>query len=701
MIYTASLSLAVKKAYTKDCMQSSVAKILSQLNDDPKISTMDTVVLGPRDFVGPKGKKLASSIPNAHPGIFFIYIYNKDVEEDLVDCANKKQVKKVTANSVREIVDSFLSDHIILSGQAKVSSADFKVPTGDDIDFELPPEEEEDAPIYVPPSEPMFTVPIEEQDKQEDSTVPDQFQIPEPTFNFEDSDLGDQFQPSSIPAPVLPEEPLGSGTGFKTVAPASVPTMSIEEAIDNVRSTDDWELFKQSLHRDSIIKKLIEENSQFQGLINIIDTLDYKIQGIWQDVSLSAEAKFDKIKEVGLDRAVAVATANSIMADKVIGIISKITLAAKRTVEDKLESYDKAMYTVASNKMQITDASQIEHAMNERAKVQFELLALSRKIIDLYTTMDLLVTQEIDELDAKLPSSNEFINNMIRPIGTQMFTPKNTAELANNMLKALENNRIVHSQLENHVNAMVEMMFELFQKDSDVINYQQNLIAMLRASHVEDVVIVDSVIKNMLRIYTGADSTGRSSTAITWCGILSRRQNCLLIDLTGKSKFREYGITPMSLDDFMKDRVQKQFLCVESTGVLNPDYLQSVMEELKTRLDYYPYINLIMDPDDIDSIEQVSSDALTIHYICNCTKESMEKMKETIHSHTYKNIARKLVLIDPPISPLSIMDALEVDPTLFRLVILPNMPDIRACAIQHDRPYEYEQVVRVYEEAFR
>ena len=693
MIYSASLSLPVKRAFGDMAMQSTVAKILSQINEDPEITTMDTVVLGPKDGAGPKGKQLAKALPNAHPNICFIYIYHKSSEESIFDCPNKTLMKKATPASVKDTVEEFLKDHVIKSGNARVSSADFDEPDGDNLLYNLGSQPEEGLiPDFMHTDPMQFSTPSEL--GTEDDT---------PVLNFDDG------IPSTIPMPDLdipdtPEldrKPLSSVNTPVEPTTASLNRMTSDDVINHVNSVSDWEMFKQLLNRESIFRDLINQNSEFQGLINIIDTLDYSIQAVWRDTALSHEQKFDKIKQIGLDRSVAMATANSITANKVIDVITKITLAAKRTVESKLESYDMAMFKVASCKMETMDTSQIDHAIQERAQVQFELLALSRKIVDLYNSMDLLVTEEIKNLDAKLPSSSDFINNMVRPIGTQIFTPTNTEELVNRMTKALQENRITASQLENLVNAMISTMFELFSKDTEIINYQQNLINMLRAHHVEDVVIVDSVIKNMLRIYTGADNTGRSATAITWCGILSRRQNCLLIDLTGRAKFKEYGIESVTLEDFMKSRIKKTFLCVEASSIPGPDELQDIIDEVKTRLDYYPYVNLIMDPDDNVGIEQASVDAKTIYYITNCTDTSMSTVRNTIANHSYENIARQLIMIDPPISPLTLCDVMGIDPSLFKLVIIPNMVDIRACALQHDRPYEFEQVVRVFEEAFK
>lgn len=718
MIYSASLSLHVKKAFAEKATQSSVAKISSLLNEDPAISTMDTVVLGPKDAVGPKGKAFVRAIPKAHPSICFIYIYSKSGEEGLFNIENKVQLKKVNAQTVKEAVNDVLRDHTIREGKARVSSADFEAPSPD-MDFGdfMPGDDEEETPEYVQTTfseeeEPLarpqtnFTAPsgMEEEVTDDDIPLPDLLDD-DGTVEEETPVVDEEAKPKynldfADNPPQLPEEPLQSGNAHIEPVPVDMPRVSLEDAINNVASMEDWEIFKQSLHKESIYKRLIEENTTFQGLINMIETLDYRINSVWRDTSLSAEAKFDKIKEIGLERSVAVATANSITAEKVINIINKTMLAAKRTVEERLSSYDKAMYTVTTSRVKMNDMSQINKAIEERTKVQMDLLGMVRKIIDLYKMTDRLVTEEIQELDANLPSSNEFINNMVKPIGTQIFTPKNTAELANRLMKALQDSVLTASQLESKVKATISLMFSLFEKDTEIIDSMQEYITMMQANRVEDVVIVDSVLKNMLRVFTGAEGTGRTATAITWCGVLSRRQNCLLLDLTGKAKFAEYGVESVSLEDFMTNRIKKQFCCVESERILRPDELQKVVEEMKTRLDYYPYVNVIMDPDDYEGLAQISSDALCIHYICNCTTPSMEKMRVTIQKHTSPNIARKLVLIDPPVSPLSIADTMDVDPTIFKLIILPNIPDIRACAIQHDRPFEYEHVIRIFEEAF-
>lgn len=701
MIYAVSLGLLTKKAYPGKTSQSSINRIISLINEDPEVSQMEVVVLGPKDVIGPRAQKLSNALSKAHSGICIVYLYTKPAEEDAIDIPNKIRVKKLSVSTLKEAVDSCIKEHVISTGRATVSSKDFQSPEDDLIGDFFGDEEEAPTPDYVRPD----LIDTERQFVNPDEIgvpTPDMPESPTPSESVPEVDL---FAGIETPeSPTLPEQDLKLNTDEQldeAVSAIPAPTMSLEDALSNVKGVEQWDEFLSAMRRDSVVKRLIQENSEYSGLIKMIDTLDYEIECVFMDTALTADMKFDKIKELGLKRASCMASTNSITTDKIIDIISKITLSAKRTVEQQMTEYNAAISTIVANKKAIADTSHIAQAMQQRVDIQYKLLQLSRKIVDLYKAMGTLVDDEIMSLDAKLPSSNEFINQMVRPIGTKIFTPVNSADLANKLMKALQTNRLTASALESSVNELIELMFELFNKDREIIDYLERSNALLRANKIEDIIIADTVLKHCLRIWTGADGTGRSASAITWCGILSRRQNSLLIDLTGKAKFKEYGITPMLLEDFMNSRPEQRFLCVEASEIPSPEQLQDIIEELKTRLNYYPCINIIVDPSDISGLNQISVDALTTYYVCDCTSVSMATMKEVIAQHTYGNVARRLILIDPPISPLSIIDSLEVDPTLFATTTLPKVPEIRACALRHDRPYEYENIVKIFEEAFR
>lgn len=698
MIYSASLNMPVKKALGKQVMQSNLNKICTQMSLDPDITQMDVVILGPRDVIGPKREQVQDAVDKKHPDVCVIYVYEKDAEREFLDCEYSKQCKKIRENVITEAFEEFVGQHKIRSGKQRVSSADFDIPESDGIGDVSKPleadytfEQTKYKPNFVNSPVVEETTPEPEPEPvQENETkivVPevDTTEYTEPPVKSMDTQQT-VSEPLSAPDDVLPNPPA---------------TEKVEDMLARLQSFEDWDLFKQHLNRDTIVKHLINENTEYVGLINMLEVLDKRIETVWRDPALTADQKFEKIKAIGLERSVVRASTNSINVEKVISIISTIVLAAKRTVEEKVSSLDAALYKISTDKAAIMDTKYIDNAIEERTKVQLELLNIARGIVDLYKSIDTLIDSEINELDKHLPSANQFINEMVKPIGTQIFTPQNTSMLANKLTRALQENRIVASQLEESVNAVIETLFELCEKDEEIIRYQQNMINLLQANRVEDVVIVNSLLKHALNVFTGADNSGRSATAITWCGILSRRNNCLLLDLTGRAKFREYGITPMPLSEFMISRPEVPFLCVEADAIPSPDELQEIVTKLKSHLNFYPQVNIIMAPEDEVGIDQISVDAKVIHYITDCSTSSIQTLKDTISKHTHANIARKLITIDAPVSPLMIADSVGINPTSCKLITLPNIPAIRACSLRHDRPYEFDDVLTIYSAAFK
>lgn len=685
MIYTAKLNVPVKKAFDKQAIQSTANKIISQLSMDPDVTNMDVVILGERDFEAPAtAQKLQKAIDNKHPDICVIYLYQKDADADRCDCEFKKRVKKMTPAEITDAFTEFVGEHNIRQGKQQLSSADFDVQENDVLD--------ESKRVPVPTPEPV------------PEPVPEPEPAPEPEpVETKPEDIVPEVDESqfteSSKVPLETSTPVPNPMEGNANITAQI---SKEEAyLAGITAYEDWAIFKEHLYRDSIVKNLINENSEYVGLVNTLEVLDQRIEAVWRDQGLTTDQKFDKIKAIGLERSVVRASTNSQEVEKVISIISTIVLAAKRTVEETVQNMNTAMYKITTDKSKIADTSYIDKAIEERSKAQLDLLNISRSIVDLYKSIGNLVDEEIQELDRKLPSANAFINDMVKPIGTQIFTPTNTSTLANKLMKSLQENSVVASQMEESVNAVIEALFNLCQKDEEIISYQQNKINLLKAQRVEDVIVTNTLLKKSLRLFIGADNTGRSATAITWSGVLSRRQNTVVIDLTGRNKFEDYGMNYIPLKEFMLNRIEKPILCVASDAILAPDEIQDLVQELKSRLNYYANINIILAPEDLNGLVQLSEEALAVHYITNCSTSSIQQLHDIVENHKSTNIARKLICIDAPVSPLMIADQIGIDATSTKIVMLPSVPAIRACALRHDRPYEFDDVVSIFEEAFR
>lgn len=734
MIFTASLNVPVKKAFKKNVVPSNVNKICENLILDPDSTRMTCVILGPKDFVGPKAAQLEKALNHKHPNICVIYLYTSNADADLCPNANREQARKITEKVVAAAFEKYVGEHMDETGQRAMSSADFDAPDNIPAAAPIPArqmepgdDEEEDewstrpvglnrTPTPTPTVSPTPSVrrvtPVStnpQSEVQSDHLSDEEIRA----LLTPDNDVEDDVPPAPAPAEhidipvakpdVLPTQPLSTETPVPGIPnPGAVPVRgTVESQLGNVSSYKEWELFKTSMRHDSMVQSLILEHSEYEGLAQMLEVLDTQIQAVWRDSTMTSDQKFTEIKRIGLQKSTLRAGVNAINIEKAISIISTIVLAAQRTVDDKLNSIDASVYKITSDKEMIADTSFIDKAIQNRTKVQFELLEIGRGILDIYKSTQNFISGEISELDKNLPSSNAFINEMIKPIGTQIFTPSNTAELVKRMSQAMQENQLVWSQLEDKVEQCIDTMFQLCNADEKLINYQQQVIAMMKANRVESVVVADTLLKRILRLYVGTDNTGRSATAITWSGILSKRGNTLLIDITGRAKFKDYGITPTYIGDFMNSRIERPMLCVESRGKLNAEEISNLISQVRTRLNYYQYVNVIVAPEDTDIMNQLSEEAYVIHYITNCSTASIDQMRKVVAANTVPNIAKKLIVIDTPISPLTIADNIGVDLTNTKLIPLPALNEIRACALKHDRPYDYPEITRIYEEAFR
>lgn len=729
MIYVASLAAPVKKAFADKCHSTTIGAIIEQMNIDPQVSNMEACVLGPRDVVGVNRAKVQAAIRTKHPGVCIIYIYTKDKESDMLDVPFKKAVKKITEETVEEAVLDFLDTHMV-SANKTVPSRDQRVgktitsrPTdralttggtkGNLLKSAVRKEVSEtetymlDAALglcyYLDPlgqmvycdeitHEPLSRAQIQEC-KERLSAANQQVATAE---EEPEEDEGEDWDiPVNLPtkAPVVLEKPKP----VESFQERSV--SSLEKNIESIRDFHDWELLKRNLTKDTAVRELIEENTTFQGVVQMLNVLDVEIKTVFYDPGLTASQKFEKILEIGGNRSVLAATKNDLVTRKVLDIMEAVTISARRTVEELLLDHRKAMEQLIISEENIGDESTVLDLIRRRTEAEFELLAVVKGIISLYQAMDMEVNQVILDLDKHIPSDNEFVNNMIGPAAT-VLTPTNTKDLAHMMMMSLQSKREVMSLLQESVDKVIDAIHNILKKDQDIIDHQQYMIKMLKAHHVEDAVVIDGIIKNILNLYVGTEGTGRTATTLTWSGVLSRRRNTLLIDLTGSNRFKDYGVEAIPLQEFLRARIDRP-LCVVEGYTDDPEEIAEMVQELKTRLDYYAYINVVLDVSQVDTIQSLSEEAYTLNYVSNCTNESLMDIAEIYKNNTTTNIARKLLLIDPPLDVLKLAERTGVDVTMTRCVTIPNLPKIKMCSLTNDAPYEYSEVRVAFEEAFR
>lgn len=754
MIYSAKLVAPVKKAYGERCYGTNIQKICEQLSLDPEVSGMEACVLCPKDVAGIMRKKVQLAIEDKNPDVCIIYIYNNEKEADLVDTPFKKQVKKTTPDVVKDIVEDCMGNYL-LSAKKTVVSRDAKVTktinskpedvqvtagglkgglfknkaaaakkdsqeVGDELKYDVALDlwYKIDAlgnQIYInkKTGKEMTKMQVEARKtriKQGSYKLPktlpegvrpdpadaENVEIPDDLVVGDIEDEEDDIpvnlgEPKEPEAPVV-EEPVKPNLEERVES-------DFERNLKEVSNFHDWGLFKEAMSKDAAIRQLLEENTTYQGVVQMLSVLDTEIKTTYYDKGLTSQQKFEKVLEIGNKRSTLMATHNDILARKVLDVIDAVTIGARRTVNDLLDEHRRSMEQITVSKEGLFDETELHRLVDMRSKAMCELLALVKSTIQLYQAMDLEVSDVILDMDKRLPSDNEYINEMVGS-AAEVLTPTNSMELARTMMRALQEKREAFVLMEEQVRKVIDSIRELFDRDEAIIQYQQHITQMLKAHRVEDAVIIDSVIKNILNVYIGQRGSGLTATALTWSGCLARRRNTLLIDLSNESKLGDYGEDVVDLDEFMRQRIDRP-LCVVAGTVPDVEALSELITELKTRLDYYAHINVILDSTQLEYAKVLAKESLTVNYITNCTKDNMEEMGNVYASVDVNNVAQKVLMVNPTIDVLKVAEYMNIDVTSTKCVSIPDVPKIKSCGVLQDKPYEYVGVRTVFEEAFK
>jgi hypothetical protein len=651
MIAAVSLGGFCKAVYPAQTQQMSSDVLMQTIMLDPAVSNVDIVVLQSKDFAGFKAIGLKNAVQHTHEKIEGIYLYTNSKELEFFEKMDAKSfrtysVKKINAASIESVISKILETKEVSQREDYFAPESSFEPEPIVIEQEIQPEvEPEEIKVEIPPKEIIEEPAVEE--------------------------------------PAVEE-----------------PKLSIEERIRRLGEFGDFDLFKHSLKKDYLVKEIMQENLKYASSLTVMDQIEREIVAIFRDTVSPPEEKFTKIRDLAMRRVSYKDELNNILVSKLSQVMLAIVSSTEETMNRKVNSFKDALAVTSGVKtIYNKDTEILNDLIQKRLEMQVSLHELQMELISLFTAMDKSVKEVIESFDVGLPTENDLINSHLVPVKT-LFTPERAVTLSQELLRQLDQGKLKLSVVEEKILNVVKMVFELCEYDASIIEYQQKLIMLLQANRVEDIVVIDTVLKSALRLFVGATETGVSATAITWAGIVSRRNNSLLVDLTGRLKFEEYGIFPESVAEFMENRIQRQFLCVQ--GTMNTESeVEDFIQEIKQRLNYYPYMHIVVDPAQKSVIDRLSKEALSISYVVNSTSRSISIIKRAVEDLKQENIARKLIMIDPPVSVPQIVESVGVDPMTTKVIVIPDLKKIQVCEFNKVSPHTITEIVEVFEEAFR
>lgn len=659
MVYVASLSLLAKKALGSKCHQSSINGILDTLSIDPAVSNMDVVLLGPADLSGPAGKKIPEAVAKRHSGVCVIYLCTNDREAKLFpDAPHIKQVKRIKDTVISEAVTEFYGEDV-KANNPKYSSAADKVGA-------LGTNPEPPRPIAPP---------VEEEETTAEAPAPVELELPE--AQVEQPTVAENEPPKPSPA---------------------------EDVIASVKSVKDWDILNRQINRDSIIRQLILENNEFAGVANMLNVWDLRIRDVWADPHKSNEEKMRAVQEFGANRQVLQATYNSVLVDKFVSLLERVVSVCSATVEERCNEITHAVISVQQNKdafleKAVSGEDSLDDTLYER---MVELQSIEGELCKMFAFLHHEGMEEIvGRLGEKLPSTNEYINNVLS-VSAKLYQPGNTVNLAQAIVDSLAKGQVQLSLIEDKVKGLMSTMFQVIVAQNKVIQYQRDVISCLRANNVESLVVRDSLLKECFNVIVGSEHTGLTATSAIYAGMLSRRDNTLVVDLTGHSHYDRYGYDTVSLDEFMVERIQHPLLFVTGSVDNDPEKVFHLMEELKSRLTYFRHLIIVLDAAQLNVLDQVGREALSISYVTNCTVESLAAVTAAYEAgRKIPNVCHKLICIDSPVDVGMLIATLKMDISMTKLIPIPYLREIKQAAIVRQQPHTYNDVLRVFEEAFR
>ena len=728
MIYSFELASLLRKGFGRDKVFSSqINKICEQMPLDPEVSKMDTVVLSSKDLKGLNRGKVQTALLTKNPNVTFIYIWSKKGEEDLIDTAFKVELKKVTADSLYTAVNEIISDTLIKSGKLNADDSDsaiaipkplkpkFKASRFGKKDEEEVEEAEEvivkidpitglhyyndditDEMIYcdengrrLTPAEVQIAKDKLAAEKKEEAGSNDDDGFEDIDIDLDDdnaSGVEEKVALYPVKEAMIPEQEEEE----VKEQPAVNKSTELKNEIESIKSFNNWEALNDALQETSIFADLIANDADYNGTLKVLESLEVQMLDIMQNPRLSADEKFDKLLDLGRDKTTTKGITNSIMVDKLISIIHNLSAQVGSIAKGIVDKNYKAIDAAAAVDRIVLDDTANNEVIDAAVKAEVSLLNTKKEIASLYSVMNKTVQDTTKGFTAGLPSENELINQIIG-MSDEYFTPKNTKDLFHKMLEALEENKSTFVQADESVNRLLDKLNDVAIKYREVIKYQSERILLLKANRVEDIVIMDTALKPTMQLFIGESGSGVTSTVLARTGVIARgAKNVVIIDLSRKAKFTDYGIETETWENFSENRVNREFICVTAPEIIDID---EILSHLKTRLDNYGSINIILSPEQISEAAMLAGDSLTLNFISDCTPRNMVVMQEAIGAlSSIPNIARKVILVNPVQDPISCCRTLGVELGNTKLITIPYLPEMKECLVNKTQPAMYPEI---------
>ncbi len=663
IVCTKSADTILHKAFSKkDIVMASIQQVMEYVGIDPTISNpkRHAYIVTSDDVRNPQlRQQFLNAVSEKHPKSKIVFIDKaskptlSQEQQMLLDAVLTKPKPKDLAATISEI----MSGDTIESAVERVSGRkdDYSIP-----DFEPEPAEPVEAPI-------------------EDTPEPEPVEEPLPIDTIEE-------EPEPQPEPQPTEE-----------------ESSLVKRIKDAMTVADVSIVAKEIQATELIKDLINTSSSYAGIEEKLKSVNDAIYAIMNDTTItSIEEKLVKVRALLHDKAFFESKGGTLLEQRMEEVIDAICSQCTAHVHDRLSEIDTALNTIAlAQDNAMAGNARLAGINEERVNIIKELRMLEIDIVECMKDTDRIATSTMATLAERVVdiTGNARLNEVIRARGNTIISEGTLAAIQAAASVRADDVSDEFKKMRLDITVMLKKLSKLFDLDREMLAAQAATIQFLRSKNVEDSVIIDSLLKKSLRVYIGPESVGRTIIPYLFSAYMSRQNaNVLLVDITGKAKFKQYDILTTDIDVFYAQQPQHELCVVEgSIGDSITAYQQLVTALLKA-CDYYRIINIVMRDDQKEALEVIADDPASINYITDTIPSHIELTKGLIESFNLRNVGRRVILnkcdipIRPIVTKLGLDDALDT-----QISVIPTLPAITDANINGFNPFGLSSVTLAIE----
>lgn len=524
------------------------------------------------------------------------------------------------------------------------------------------------------------------------------------------------------PAPVMPAEPIIEQPVMQE--PEDLPPVEpvhyepepepepverksgLVERIERAGSVGDASVIMREITATNIIKDLYETNSTYAGIEEKLKSLNDTIFNIMGDPHIkSLDEKLSKVHALLHDKAFFRAKGDTLIEQRLEEVVDAICTQTSALLQDRLGEIDAAIRKSMTDKDMEMNSARLAGLNEERANLIIELHTLEVEISDIYKATDSLIVTTATDIAAKSDDAtgNEFINAKLKEKGELVLSESTIDAIRGAMELGAGKVPDAFKHMKLNVVNTLTLLRKVFDVDQEIIAAQQQVINYLKSNNIEDTVVAETLLKKSLRVYVGEEGTGRTIIPYLISRYKSRQNaNVLLLDLTGTAKYSQYGIQYTSIDTYLMDLEQREFMLAAGTVDNSIAAAQRIVTALLKAADYYRVINVVLSPEQSMLFQTIAQDVLSINFIVDTNVPRIERMRKEIENCTIPNVARRVIINRCDVPIRTIISKLGLDDQMdYQVCTVPTMPTLIDAGLNGYNPYGVSSVDLTMEEVLK